>query len=130
MRVEGEEEDWFLGGVGFLAQEGDIAIGMLTVDDFGAWRAGDPQSFHACGDPPVQPDFDRRADTPNVRPPRAAWDGTQNVAVVLLGQVPSLLGFHLEFAVNFVLVSMAAQILDMLVALIDVGDCFTGEVSG
>src|SRR5512138_3805508 len=107
-----------------------MAGGVVTENQFGGGRSFDAEGLGADGHASIRADPGGSLQAPDERPPRAAGDGTQNVAVVLLGQVPSLLGFHLEFAVNFVLVSMAAQILDMLVALIDVGDGFTGEVSG
>ncbi len=37
---DGEEEDWFLVLVWLGGEEGDIAIGVLAVDDLGAWQAG------------------------------------------------------------------------------------------
>ena len=102
----------------------------MTENKFGGRRSFDAEELGADGHAPIRADSDGSVHAPDERPPRAAWDGTQDVAVVLLSPVPGLLGFHLEFAVNFVLVAMEAQVLDMVVGLIDVGDLFTGEVSG
>ena len=102
----------------------------MTENEFGGRRSFDAEELGADGHAPIRANPDGSVHAPDKRPPGAAWDGTQDVAFVLLSSVPSLLGFHLEFAVNFVLVSMKAQILDMLVGLIDVGDLFTGEVGG
>ena len=102
----------------------------MTENQFGGGRSLDAQELGSDGHASIRADPDGRVQAPNERPPGAAWNGTQDVALVPLGQIPSLLGFHLELAVNFVLVSVKAQILDMVVSLVDVGDLFTGEVSG
>jgi hypothetical protein len=67
-----------------VGEEGDIAIGVLAVDDLGAWRAGDAQSFQACRDATVRPDFDWGADAPDVSPPRAAGRRAQDILLCLL----------------------------------------------
>ena len=107
-----------------------MAGGVMTENEFGGGTSLDTEELGADGHAPIRADLDGSMHAPDKRPPGTAWDGTQDVAFVLLSQAPSLLGFHLEFAVNFVAVSMKAQILDMVVGLIDVGDLFTGEVSG
>jgi hypothetical protein len=92
-----------------MGEEGDIAIGVLTVDDFGAHRACDPQSFHACGDTPIRSDFDWRADTPNVSPPRAAWGWAQDVLFMLLGAVGGGIRRATDFPMDFLGVTMMAE---------------------
>lgn len=103
---------------------------MVTEYEPSGGRSLDPEELGADGHTAIRADFDGRALAPDEGPPGAARDGTQDAAFLLLSTVPGLLGFHLKFAVSFVLVAMAAQVLDMGVGLIDVRDLFTGEVSG
>ena len=116
--------------IGLVGQDRVVAGGMVAEDQFSGGRSLDPEELGADGHTAIRADFDGSAQAPDERPPGAARDGTQNAAFLRLSQGPSPLGFHLEFAVNFVLVAMPAQVLDMGVGLIDVGDLFTGEVSG
>ena len=104
--------------------------GMVTEDEFAGRSGLDAGVLRADRHAPIRADLDGGAHAPDEGPPGAAWGGTQNAAFLFLSQVPSPLGWHLEFAVNFVVVAMQAQVLDMVVGLIDVGDLFTGEVSG
>ena len=85
MGADGEEDDGFFKRVGLVGEEGNIAIGVLAVDDLGARRAGDPQAVQACRDAPIGADGDGGADTPNVSPPRAAWYRAQDVLLFLPG---------------------------------------------
>lgn len=102
----------------------------MTEDQLGGgWRL-DPEELGADGHTAIRTDFDGSALAPDERPPGTARDGTQDAAFLPLSTVPGLLGFHLKFAVNLVLVAMPAQVLDMGVGLIDVGDLFTGKVRG
>lgn len=102
----------------------------MTEDQLRGGRRLDPEELAADGHAAIGADFDWGAQAPDERPPGAARDGTQDAAFLLLSTVPGLLGFHLKFAVNLVLVAMLAQVLDMGVGLIDVRDLFTGKVSG
>jgi len=78
MSADREQDDGGFFGVGFMGEEGDIVIRPLAVDDFAADRAGDSQSFQACQDGATRPNFDWRADNPNISPPRAAGCRAQN----------------------------------------------------
>ena len=102
----------------------------MTEDQLGAGTGLDAEVLGADGHAAVRADSDGSAHTPNERPPGAARDGTEDAPFLLLSQVPRLLGFHFEFPVDFVFVAMKPQVVDMGVGLIDVGDVFTGEVSG
>ena len=42
MRADREQDDGFFFGVWLVGEEGNIAVGVLAGDDFGAHRAGDP----------------------------------------------------------------------------------------
>ena len=49
-RVADLQEDYGASaGIGFVSEDGDAAIGMLAVNDFGGGRNCDPQSFRTCG---------------------------------------------------------------------------------
>ena len=113
MGENGKEDDGFCFWIGLVGQNRMMPGGMVTEDQLGRGSGLDAEDLRADRHAPIRADLDGRAQAPDERPPGAAGDGTQNAAVLLLSQVPSLLGFHLEFAVNFVLVAMAAQLLDM-----------------
>ena len=102
----------------------------MTENQPGGGRCLDAEELGADGHATIRANLDGSLDAPDERPPGAAGDGTQNAAFLLLSQSPSPLGFHLELAVNLVVVAMAAQVLDMVVSLIDVGDLLAGEVGG
>ena len=101
----------------------------MAEDGFGTWRKMDAQELRADGDAAVGADSEIGAQTPNERPPRTVGDSTQNGTFVFEGEVPSLVGLHFEFTVDFVLVVMEAQLVDMWIGLVEVGDLFTGKVS-
>ena len=103
---------------------------MVTEYQLSGGRRLDPEELGTNGHAAIRADFDGSALAPDEGPPGAARDGAQDAAFLPLSAVPGLLGFHPKFAMNLVLVAMPAQVLDMGVGLIDVGDLFTGEVSG
>ena len=53
-----------------------MAGGMEAQHDLGAWRAFDAETLDANGHAAVGADLEGCADTPNIRPPRAARDRT------------------------------------------------------
>jgi hypothetical protein len=126
----GKEDDGFGFWIGLVGQNRMMPGGMVTEDELSSGSGLDAEELGADRHASIRADLDGSAQAPDERPPGAARDGTQNAAFLLLSQVPSPLGFHLEFAVNFVLVAMPAQVLDVGVGLIDVRDLFAGEVSG
>ena len=58
MGADLEEDDWALLWVWFVGEDGDVAIGVLTMDDVGARDGSDAKSFHADRNPAVRSDFD------------------------------------------------------------------------
>lgn len=102
----------------------------MTEYELRGGRCLDSEELGADGHTAIRADFDGSALAPDEGPPGAARNGTQDAAFLLLSAIPGLLGFHLKFAVYFVLVTMQAQVLDMGVGLIDIDDLFTGKVSG
>ena len=102
----------------------------MTENELGGWRSLDSEELGTHRHATLWADLDGGMHAPDERPPGTARDRTQDTAFLVLSQVPSSLGFHLEFAVNFVMVVMEAQVLDMVVGLIDISNLFTGKVSG
>ena len=111
-------------------ENGMLAVGVNAKDDFGAWRDFHSEALRADGDVAVVADFDDGALAPDVGPPGAARHGAQDGTVFLFGGVPGLLGIHFEFAMDFVLVAMEAEVADLRVGLGKVGDLLAGEEGG
>ena len=127
MSVDRQEDDGFFFGIGFVGEEGDIAIGVLAVDDFGARRAGDPQAFQACRDAAVGADFDGCADTPHVSPPRAAGCRAQDVLLFLPGAAGGGIRGAADFPVDFPGVAMVPERGEQRIGGERGGDGFGGE---
>lgn len=125
-----EEDDGFGVWIRLMGQDGVMPGGVVTEDELGGGSGLDAEELRAYRHAPIRADFDGGAHTPDEGPPGATRDGAQDAALLFLSQVPSVLRFHLEFTVNLVPVAMEAQVLDMRVGLVDVGDLFAGEVSG
>lgn len=102
----------------------------MAEDSFGTWSRVHAQELGADGHAAVHADPEVGAQAPDKGPPRAVGHGLQSGAFFFERKVPGLLGFHFEFAVDFMLVTMEAQGLDMRIGLVEVGDIFAGEVSG
>ena len=103
---------------------------VIAEDEFSSGASIDSQKMGADGHPAVRGHLDERTHAPDEGPPGAARNRADDGAVFFLSQPPGLLGFHLELAMDFVLVAMATKVLDMRIGLIKVGDLFTGEVGG
>ena len=109
MSANRQEDDGFVSGVGLVGEEGDAAIGVLAVNDFGARWAGDPQSFCPCRDATVGADFDGRADTPHESPPRAAGCRAQDILLVLPGAAGGGIRSAADFPVDFFGIAMVPE---------------------
>ena len=105
-----------------------MAAGMEAQNHFGPPRMFEAVALGADGNTAIGADFDRGANTPNIRPPRTSGDGAQDGAFFLLGAVPGLLRSHAQFAVGFVSVAMKPQSVDVGVGVFDLGDVFAGEI--
>ena len=117
-------------GIGLGGQDGVVARGVMTEDESGFGGGLDAKALGGDGNAAIVGDFDDGAFAPDERPPRTAWDGPQHGTFFFFGGVPGLLGFHLEFALEFVLVAMAAQVGDVRIGLREIGDVFAGEKGG
>jgi len=102
---------------------------MEAEDYFGARGTFDAQALGTDGPAAVGADLEGRANTPNIRPPRAAGGGAQDGAFFLLGKFPGLLRGHAQFAMGFVGVAMKSQSVDVWVGGFDLGNLFAGEIS-
>lgn len=107
-----------------------MACGVMTEDESGFGGGLDAEALGADGDAAIVGDLDDGAFAPDKGPPRTARDGAQDGAFFLFGGVPGLLGFPLEFALEFVLVAMVAQVGDVRIGLREIGDVFAGEKGG
>ena len=125
--ADGEEDDGFFLGVGLVGEEGNIAIGVLAVDDFGARRAGDPQAFQACRDAPIGADGDGGADTPDVSPPRAAGCRAQDGLLFLSGTASGGIRGAADFPVDFLGIAMVPEGGEQGIGGERRGDGFGGE---
>ena len=105
-----------------------MAGGMEAEDYLGARRTFDAQALGADRHAAVGANLEGRADTPNIRPPRAARGGAQDGAFFLLGEFPSMFRGHAQFAMGFVGVTMQSQSVDVWVGGFDLGNLFTGEI--
>ena len=83
-----------------------MAGGMKAQNDFCAWGMFDAQTLSADGDATVRTHFERRADTPNVRPPRAARGWAQDGPFLFPGEIPGLLRGLVQLAMGFVDIAM------------------------
>ena len=101
---------------------------MVGEDDFAAWSRLDAKALGADGHAAIGAYFDVGAQAPDKGPPGTVGHRAQHRAFFFEGEVPGLLGFHFEFPMDFVLVAMEAQGLDMRVGLVEVGNVFAGEV--
>ena len=90
-----------------------MAAGMEAQHYPGARGTLDTEALGADGNAAIGADLERRADTPNIRPPRAARGGAQDGPFLLLGEFPSLLWGHAQFAMDFVGVAVKSQGVDV-----------------
>jgi len=105
-----------------------MAGGMEAENYLGARGSFDAQALGADRHAAVGADLECRADTPNIRPPRAARGGAQDGALFLLGEFPGSFRGHAQFAMGFVGVAMESQSVDVMVGGFDLGNLFAGEI--
>lgn len=115
---------------GFVAEDGDVAVGMEAVDEAGAWRSLDAETAGACGDAAIWRDGDRGAEAPDVGPPRAAGSWPQRRAAFLLGGLPGGERSHGQFAMAFMGVAVEAEFCQQGVEGFEGGDGFCGAEGG
>ena len=87
--------------------------GVEAEDDFGPWGIFEADALGADGNTPIGADLESGAHAPNIRPPRAARGGAQDGPFLLLGEFPSLLWGHAQFAMDFVGVAVKSQGVDV-----------------
>lgn len=114
----------------FVAEDGDVAIGMEAVDETGARRSLYAKAAGSCGDAAVWLDGDRGTEAPDVGPPRAAGSWPQRGAAFLLGGLPSGERSHGQFAMAFVGVAVEAEFGEQDVEGFEGGDGFRGAEGG
>lgn len=124
----GKKQDWHHVFDWWRCQDGIMAGGMEAENDLGSGGTFDAEALGTDGNPAVGADFYDGADTPNIRPPRAAWGWPQDGAFFLLGEIPGPLRGQAQFAMDFMDVAMEPQSVDMGVGGFDLGDLFAGEI--
>jgi len=105
-----------------------MAGGMEAEDYLGARGTFDAQALGADGHAAVGADLERRADTPNIRPPRATRGWAQDRTLLLFGEFPGLFRGHAQFAMGFMGVTVESQSVDVWVGDFDLGNLFAGEI--
>lgn len=103
---------------------------METVDDAGAGGDTSAQAFVADRHATIGTDFQGSTRAPDVRPPWATRNGTQDRAIFLTGFAGGGIWSAAQFAMDFVGVAMAAQSGQELVGGFWSGDIFGREQSG
>ena len=81
---------------------------VMAEDELGFWGGFDAEALGADGHATIVSDLDQGAFAPDEGPPGTARDRAQHGALFFFGRVPGLLRFHLKFAMDFVVVAMAA----------------------
>ena len=122
-----EEDGGFCGVVWVMAKDGDVAVGMLAVDEASAWRDLDAETLSADGHAAIGSDEDGGTHAPDVRPPRAARRGAQSGAVFPGGELPGGERRHVPLAVALVGVAVEAEFFEQRVGGGQIGDGVGGE---
>jgi len=103
---------------------------MEAKDHLGLGRSFDAQALGADRHAAVAADLDRGAEAPDVIPPRAAGDGTQDGTFFFAGLIPGPLRGLAQFPMDFMGVAMCPQGVNLRIGHFDFGNLFAGEVGG
>ena len=101
---------------------------MEAQNHLGARGTFDAEALGADGHAAIGVDFERRADAPNIRPPRATRGWAQDRTLLLFGEFPGLFRGHAQFAMGFMGVTVESQSVDVWVGDFDLGNLFAGEI--
>lgn len=74
-----------MGGVGFVSEDGEVAIGMEALNEARAWRGWDAQALSTDGNGSVRAYSDGGALAPDVGPPRTVGGLAQRHASLPFG---------------------------------------------
>ena len=127
-RVDEENGLGMLGGRG--SEDGEVTVWMEAADDFCTGRPVDAQACGAEGDTAVGIDAGAGALTPDARPPRAGWSGTQSRALLAESELPCGLRRGADLAMLFRFVAMDPQLVEQGLGRAEGGDGFGGEDRG
>ena len=103
---------------------------MKTQDELGAGRFFQAEALRADGHASIRADFEGGAHTPDIRPPRAAWDRTEGRPVFFFGLIPGPLRGLAQLPMDFVRIVMGPQPVDRRIGRGDFADFFAGEIGG
>ncbi len=73
---------------GRVAEDGEVAVWVLAVDEASVGWSGDAQAQGADGDAAVGADFEVGAQAEDLGPPRALWGWAEHGAALLCGLLP------------------------------------------
>ena len=100
---------------------------VMAENYLGSWVSLDAYALSADWDATVGGDSDGRTEAPDKGPPGTDGYRPQNGTFLLQGEIPGVGGFHLEFAVDLMVVAVKPKVLDLRISLVDVGDSFAGK---
>lgn len=107
-----------------------MSAGVVAQNDFGARCRIEAKTLGADGNSAIGTDLDGSTNAPDKRPPGATRHRTQGGAFFLLCQIPCLERFHLQLPMDLMRIAMLAQVVQVFIGLLDLGDLLAGEVSG
>ena len=115
---------------GRSCEDGAVSVWMKAADDFCTGWPLDAQACGAEGDAAVGIDAGAGALTPDVRPPRAGWSGTQSRAFFAESELPCGARRGADLAMLFRFVAMDPQRVEQGVGRAGGGDGPGGEDRG
>ena len=123
----GEEEDGFLFEIGWGGQDGMVAGGMETEDDFGFGGFFHAQPLGSDGQAAIAADFYIGAHAPDIGPPRTAGCGAPDGTFFFSGLIPGPLRCLAQFTMDFMSIAMRTEGVDLRVGHLDFQNLFAGE---
>ena len=117
---EVEKENGAVLVVGWVAEDGSIAIWVEAAGDGGAGREIDAEALRAAGDAAVGSNLGLSPHAPDIGPPRAGRDGPQRVALFAPREIPGGLRSGADLAVFFMHVVVMAYLVEQSVSC---GEC-------
>ena len=110
-----EDDDGFGFGIWGMLEVIDVAVWSEATDDGGTWRSCNGMALGADGDFAVVADADAGLLTPDKRPPRTSWGGTEDGAFFGEGLCSGGVRGGAEFAMDFVLVDVGQELVEQAV---------------
>jgi hypothetical protein len=122
-----EQDDGFGLGIWGVTEVVDVAIWAQAADDDGAWWSLNLLALGADGHLPVVADPDAGLLAPDKRPPGTRREGTQNGAFLGEGLGAGSVWGGAQFAMDFVLVGVAQELVKQAVGADEFADLIGGQ---